>query len=55
MESATVDQSGGRRSDELNPLDPDIPLIMEHLPDEAEFDLAAQHIRSVAAEKGNAI
>lgn len=41
--------------DELNPLDPDIPLIMEHLPDEAEFDLAAQHIRSVAAEKGNAI
>ena len=41
--------------DELNRLDPDIPLIMEHLPTEAEFDLAAAHIRSVAAERGIAI
>ena len=41
--------------DELNRLDPDIPLILEHLPDEAEFDLAAAYIRSVAAGKGIAI
>ncbi len=41
--------------DELNRLNPDIPLIMEHLPDEAEFDLAAEYIRSVATERGIAI
>ena len=32
---------------ELDRLDPDIPLMLEHLPNEAEYDLAAQHIRSI--------
>jgi sugar phosphate isomerase/epimerase len=40
---------------ELNRLDPDIPLMLEHLPNEAEYDLAAQHIRSVAVENGVAL
>ena len=35
---------------ELNKLDPDLPLMIEHLSNEAEYDLAAQHIRGVAAE-----
>ena len=33
---------------ELDKLDPDIPLVLEHLPDEGEYDLAAAHIRHVA-------
>ncbi|MFQ6099094.1 MAG: sugar phosphate isomerase/epimerase family protein [Armatimonadota bacterium] len=35
---------------ELSKLDPDVPLMLEHLPDEGEYALAAQHIRSVARE-----
>ena len=33
---------------ELNRLDPDIPLMLEHLPAEEEYKLAAAHIRSMA-------
>lgn len=33
---------------ELNRLDPDIPLMMEHLGTEAEYDAAAAFIRSIA-------
>lgn len=40
---------------ELSKLDPDTPLMLEHLPSEEEYKLAAQHIRSVAAETGVAI
>jgi sugar phosphate isomerase/epimerase len=35
---------------ELNTLDPDLPLMLEHLPNEAEYDRAASAIRSVARE-----
>ena len=35
---------------ELHRLDPNIPLLLEHLPDAESYDLAAQHLRSVAAE-----
>ncbi|MBI5095337.1 MAG: sugar phosphate isomerase/epimerase [Candidatus Hydrogenedentes bacterium] len=35
---------------ELNKLDPDTPLMLEHLPDEQEYTLAANHIRTVARE-----
>jgi sugar phosphate isomerase/epimerase len=35
---------------ELARLDPDMPLMIEHLPDEREYDLAAQHIRQVASQ-----
>jgi sugar phosphate isomerase/epimerase len=37
---------------ELDKLDPDVPLMIEHLPTPEEFALAADHIRSVAAEVG---
>ena len=37
---------------ELDRLDPDIPLMLEHLPNEEEYDLAAAHVRSVALEIG---
>lgn len=37
---------------ELDKLDPDTPLLLEHLPAEEEYDLAAQHLRSVAREAG---
>lgn len=37
---------------ELAKLDPDIPLMLEHMPNEAEYDAAAEHLRSVAAEIG---
>ena len=33
-------------------VDPDIPLIMEHLSDQDEYALAAEHIRSVAKAEG---
>lgn len=33
---------------ELNKLDPDTPLIIEHLPNDEEYRLAAEHIRDVA-------
>jgi sugar phosphate isomerase/epimerase len=35
---------------ELNRLDADMPLMIEHLPNEQEFALAAHHIRSVAGD-----
>ena len=37
---------------ELNQLDPDTPLMLEHLPNEAEYDAAGAHIRGVATEIG---
>jgi len=37
---------------ELAKLEPDVTLMMEHLPTEAEYDLAAAHIRGVARETG---
>ena len=39
----------------LGRLDPDVPLMMEHLPLAEEYDLAARHIRSVAANEGVAL
>ncbi|NLC58826.1 MAG: TIM barrel protein [Armatimonadetes bacterium] len=41
--------------EELNQLDPDIPLMLEHLPSAAEYALAAAHVRSVAEQKGIAL
>ena len=35
---------------EANKLSPGLPLMMEHLPIEEEYDLAAQYIRSIAQE-----
>jgi sugar phosphate isomerase/epimerase len=37
---------------ELSRLDPDTPLLLEHLPEHKEYRLAAEHLRSVAAEIG---
>ena len=37
---------------ELDRLDPDIPLMLEHLPSAEEYALGAEHIRSVADEVG---
>lgn len=37
---------------ELDRLDPDLPLMMEHLPSREEYALAASHIRSIAASVG---
>jgi len=36
----------------LNRLDPDIPLMLEHLPGEEEYSAGASHIRGVAAKEG---
>ena len=36
----------------LDSLDPDIPLMVEHLPSADEYDLAVNHIRSVADSLG---
>ena len=36
-------------------LDPDTPVMLEHLPSEAEYDLAAGHLREVAAADGLAL
>lgn len=33
---------------ELDRLDPDLPLILEHLPDDAHYQAAAEYIHSVA-------
>jgi sugar phosphate isomerase/epimerase len=33
----------------LAPLDPDLPLMLEHLPNQEEYDLAAAYLRGVAA------
>jgi sugar phosphate isomerase/epimerase len=35
---------------ELNTLDPDLPLMLEHLPNEPEYDQAASYVRSMAGE-----
>lgn len=37
---------------ELSRVAPDAPLMLEHLNEETEYDLAAAHIRSVAAQAG---
>jgi sugar phosphate isomerase/epimerase len=37
---------------ELAKLDPDTPLLLEHLPSAEEYTLAAQYVRSVAQEVG---
>lgn len=37
---------------ELNRMDADVPLMLEHLPNEDEYRAAATHIRSIAAEEG---
>lgn len=37
---------------ELNHLDPTLPIMLEHLPNEAEYDLAAAHVRAVAQTEG---
>jgi len=41
--------------DELGKLDPDVTLMLEHLPSIEEYRLAADHIRAVAAERGVAL
>jgi sugar phosphate isomerase/epimerase len=37
---------------ELNKLDPDLPLLLEHLPDETEYRLAADYVRAKARQIG---
>jgi sugar phosphate isomerase/epimerase len=37
---------------ELNRLDPALPIMLEHLPNETEYDLAAAHVRAVAPKEG---
>ena len=37
---------------ELDRLDPDLPLMLEHLPQAGEYDLAAAYVRGVAGEIG---
>jgi sugar phosphate isomerase/epimerase len=39
----------------LDQLDPNLPLMIEHLPTATEYELAAEHIRSVARERGVSI
>lgn len=39
----------------LSELDADTPLMLEHLPNAAEYSLAARHIRAVAAEEAIAL
>ena len=36
----------------LAQLDADVPLMLEHLPNEAEYRAAADHIRGVAQQEG---
>jgi sugar phosphate isomerase/epimerase len=40
---------------EMDRLDPDTPLLVEHLADDGEYAAATAHIRSVAAELGVAV
>ena len=40
---------------ELDSLDPETPVMLEHLPDEDEYQLAADHVRSVARSIGVAL
>ena len=37
---------------ELDKLDPDLTLVLEHLPDEAAFDAATAYVRGIAADAG---
>ena len=37
---------------ELDRLDPDVPLMLEHLPTPEDYDAAAAHVRKVAGEMG---
>ncbi len=37
---------------ELDGLDPELPLLLEHLPEESEYDQAAAYVRGVAREIG---
>jgi sugar phosphate isomerase/epimerase len=37
---------------ELNKLDPDMPLVLEHLETQEEYRIAADYVRSVAREAG---
>ncbi|HEU5087161.1 MAG TPA: TIM barrel protein [Roseiflexaceae bacterium] len=37
---------------ELDRLDPDLPLLLEHLPDDGEYRAAATYVRQVAGEQG---
>lgn len=37
---------------ELHQLAPDLPVMLEHLPSEADYDLAAAHVRAVAQNEG---
>lgn len=36
----------------LSQLHPDLPIMLEHLPNETEYDLAAAHVRAVAKTEG---
>ena len=40
---------------EASRLDPDLPIMLEHLPTEEEYDLAAVYVRGVAADAGLAL
>lgn len=40
---------------ELTKLHPDLPIMLEHLPNETEYDLAAAHVRAVAKAEGIAL
>jgi len=40
---------------EMNRIDPEMPLMLEHLKDEAEYQAAGGHIRAVAGELGLSI
>ena len=40
---------------ELNQLDPDTPIMLEHLPNAEDYDLAAAHVRAVAEREGLAL
>ena len=37
---------------ELKRLAPDLPVMLEHLPNETEYDLAAAHVRGIAQSEG---
>jgi len=39
----------------MNRLDANVPLMLEHLPDEEEYRAAAAHIRNIAAQEGIAL
>jgi sugar phosphate isomerase/epimerase len=39
----------------LSRLERDLPLMLEHLPDDAAYDAAAAHVRRVAAQEGIAL